>query len=92
MMTITSAQLEQNIPNPYNGTTVIRYHLPGDINEAKLVVTNMQGQVLRTMALNSRGNGQVTLRLASLAAGTYAYTLWVDGQKIDTKQMVVSGR
>jgi hypothetical protein len=52
----------------------------------------MQGQVLRTMALNSRGNGQVTLRLDSLAAGTYAYTLWVDGQKIDTKQMVVSGR
>jgi hypothetical protein len=49
----------------------------------------MKGQVLKTIALNSRGDGQITLDATTLTAGTYTYSLWIEGRQADTKQMVI---
>jgi flagellar hook assembly protein FlgD len=87
--TITGAYLEQSIPNPSSGSALIRYHLPQGTASAQVVVTNSKGQVLKTIALNSRGDGQVSLQGSNLPAGTYTYSLWIDGRQADTKQMVI---
>jgi hypothetical protein len=84
-----NAYLEQNFPNPHNGNTAIRYHLPEGTGNAQVVITNMKGQVIRRVTLNNRGDGQITLNASTLAAGTYNYSLWIGGKEVDTKRMVV---
>ena len=86
---ISGAYLEQNAPNPFNGNTIIRYHLPQGAGSAKVVIMNMKGQLLKSIALNGQGNGQITLQAGTLPSGSYTYSLWIDGRQVDTKQMLV---
>lgn len=88
-VSVTGAYLVQNAPNPFRGTTIIRYNLPQDVGSARVVITNAKGQLMKTVPINGRGNGQISLEAGILAAGVYTYSLWV-GQKVaDTKQMVL---
>jgi uncharacterized delta-60 repeat protein len=89
VMTLSSAYLEQNYPNPNNGNTIVRYHLPEGAGNAQVVFTNMKGQVMRSVTLNNWGDGQITINASTLAAGTYNYSLWVSRKEVDTKRMVV---
>jgi len=85
---LTTAHLEQNAPNPFNQNTSIKYFLPQNINNAFIKVTDVTGQVLKTFTIASE-DGQVNLQAGQLSAGTYQYSLIVDGKLIDTKKMVV---
>jgi hypothetical protein len=86
----TSAYLEQNTPNPTAGTTSIRYHVPETSTSARLTLTNAKGQLIKTITLGNRGTGHLSLNTAALAAGTYNYTLYVDGKQADTKRLVIT--
>jgi hypothetical protein len=81
--------LEQNTPNPVSGTTSIRYHIPEESTSARLTFTNAKGQVVKTVTLSNRGTGRFTLNTQALPAGTYYYTLYVDGKHVDNKRLVV---
>lgn len=85
----SGAYVEQNAPNPFSNTTIIRYHLPTSVASARLLITGINGQELRSFTL-STGDGQVTLNAGTLAAGTYSYSLVVDGRIADTKQLVIT--
>jgi len=88
--TVSLARLEQNTPNPVHGMTTIRYQLPLNAATAHITITNAKGQLVQTLTLSSRGNGQVQFNSAALAAGTYNYTLWVNNTQADTKRFVVA--
>jgi len=88
-VTLLNASLEQNTPNPVNGTTSIRYNVPQTSTSARLTITNTKGQVVKTVTLGNRGAGQVNINTAALAAGTYNYTLYVDGTPTDTKRLII---
>jgi hypothetical protein len=47
------------------------------------------GNMIKTFTLNNKGAGSVTIKAGELAAGSYYYTLLVDGKKIESKQMVL---
>ena len=90
--TVTAAEtasLEQNAPNPVNNTTVIKYHLPSSVKEAQMMITDVKGTVIKTIVLNAKANGQVTLTAGTLATGSYFYTLLTDGKKVATKEMQI---
>jgi hypothetical protein len=87
---VSGAYLEQNSPNPYSNTTVIRYHVPVASGTARVVITDAKGALIKTISLSSRGNGQVSLSRGALAAGTYTYSLHVGGGKVDSKQMIIT--
>lgn len=84
-----AALLEQNAPNPFDKNTVIRYYVPETAAAAKLVLTNVQGQVIKTVTLRAKGNGEVNLNGGTLAAGTYNYSLWTGGKLADTKRLII---
>jgi len=84
------AVLKQNSPNPFNNNTVINYYLPSNAKYAQLIVSSVNGQILKTISLSGYGEGQVTISAGELAAGSYIYTLTVDGQRIDSKQMILT--
>ncbi|MEM1120831.1 MAG: T9SS type A sorting domain-containing protein, partial [Bacteroidota bacterium] len=88
-VTVSDAQLFQNEPNPFEGSTTIRYRIPQKIRSATLHVTNNAGQLLRTIPVQARGLGQTILKTETLSNGVYYYTLMLEGLPIATKKMVV---
>ena len=87
---LNEAALEQNTPNPFNGSTMINYQLPENTFDAKIVITSINGQVVRSMPLNGKGRGQIQLQATDLQTGSYMYSLYVNGQLIDTKSLLLS--
>lgn len=87
----TSAiSLDQNMPNPANDGTTIKYSLAGNGNNVTLEVYDVTGQLIESIDQGSRAAGQHTIDLNTMnyAAGVYFYTLNVDGVKV-TKKMVI---
>lgn len=85
-----SARLLQNSPNPFSEATTIAYFVPEGTAKAQLRITDMAGRVLRLETITGQGEGRLQLQAHSLAAGTYAYSLLVDGQVVETRQMVIT--
>ena len=83
-------KLEQNIPNPFRENTTIKYYLPSNSRTATITISDMNGVQLKQFDLvGTRGFGQVLISGGAFAAGTYVYTLTVDGKVVDSKRMVL---
>ncbi len=82
-------QLEQNQPNPFHENTTIKYYLPNSTQSASMVITDMNGTVLKTFTLAGKGFGQVLIGGGSLPSGTYIYTLTVNGDQVDSTRMMM---
>ncbi len=87
---LSSAQLDQNAPNPFHQTTLISYYVPQTASNAMITITDMSGKNVKTIPLSTMGSGQLTLQTSQLVSGTYTYTLYVDGNLIDTKKMILA--
>jgi len=83
------ASLEQNIPNPFNQTTVVRYTLPQSYNSAQIVITNASGVIVKKIPLFA-GSNNITIEGGSMQAGIYFYSLICDGNVVDTKRMILT--
>jgi hypothetical protein len=88
--TLTSAILQQNTPNPFTEATSISYFIPEGTKNASLQVLDQNGRIIKTIPIQATGEGQVTLQANLLSAGTYSYALILDGQVMETKQMVLT--
>ncbi len=82
--------LEQNQPNPFSEATEINYHVPSGANNARITISDANGKVVRTYKLSGRAQGTVTINAGTLAAGSYTYSLVVDGNVTDTKLMLLT--
>ncbi|MDR1981923.1 MAG: T9SS type A sorting domain-containing protein [Tannerellaceae bacterium] len=51
---------------------------------------NLQGSQLKQTTIQERGEGVQTLYGSELNAGIYLYSLIADGQKVDTKRMILT--
>jgi hypothetical protein len=82
--------LEQNIPNPANGNTIIHYSIENAAN-VNLAVYDVTGkQVMNfNQGHQNAGEYQVEINAENLNAGVYFYTLTVDGKQA-TRRMVIS--
>lgn len=87
--TVNSAQLDQNIPNPFRGNTTIKYRLPQQYTSAQMFITDKSGKTVKQLTLSGSGDGSVNIDDASLSGGTYHYSLMVDGKIVMSKQMVL---
>lgn len=84
-------ELFQNFPNPFNPFTTLKFTIPkaGTVN---LKVYDITGREVRTIIENMSLNaGIITHQFdgTNLASGIYFYSLMVDGEKIDTKKMIL---
>jgi hypothetical protein len=87
---ISSASLQQNIPNPFTHNTTIAYTLPQKFNSAQIVITDKNGNAIKTINASGSSKGNVTVDASTLSSGAYQYSLIVDGRLIDTKQMILA--
>ena len=85
------ASLEQNVPNPFNHSTVVHYTLPETCTSAKILITNTTGRAIQQIPLSvSGGHDSIMIKGGSLQAGIYLYSLICDGKVVDTKRMVLT--
>ena len=91
----TAYALLQNYPNPFNPTTEIEFSLPkpGDVS---LVVYNLLGQEVRTLAYGNYGAGHYRVTFdgrseggTQLASGMYFYRLTTAGFTQSRKMLLV---
>lgn len=81
--------VEQNFPNPFNPSTVIRYGLPADA-EVTLTVYNTLGQKVWTSSEGHKPAGvhEFTFDAGDLSSGMYLYRIDA-GDFAATKQMIL---
>jgi len=82
--------LNQNIPNPANGSTTVVYDVI-EQGQVELRVYNQLGQLLQSLPQGTKkeGNYRTVISLAGLPSGMYHYILFIDGEKADAKKLIV---
>ncbi len=79
--------LGDNIPNPFEGSTLIPYRVPADA-EATLIVSNSEGKVIQSFSLSSKENS-IALDLGTWPAGIYFYALQINNNTVESKKMSI---
>ncbi len=82
--------LNQNVPNPFADRTVITYNIPAVSGNAMIIFYDNSGKVLKSVKIETRGMGSLTVFGDDLSTGTYIYSLVVDGKTIETRKMIKS--
>lgn len=52
--TLSDASLDQNVPNLFNGNTVINYYVPANSNNAAIRIRDMNGRILKSFTVTSK--------------------------------------
>lgn len=86
----SETQLFQNTPNPFNKSTVIKYIIPSTAKKALIRITSSGGIKMKEFDLKNNTEQSVEITGGQLSAGTYIYSLIVDGILIDSKQMILT--
>jgi len=81
--------LYQNVPNPSSESTVIKYSLLENIQNAKICITDILGNSIKTFELQNN-DGYIVLDNTDFTSGIYYYTLYLNNQNIETKQMIIN--
>jgi hypothetical protein len=84
-----SGSLDQNAPNPFSQSTTIRFQLPDNFSNAQLVIHDAIGSIVKSISIN-QNDSQIILNAGELHAGTYFYSLMIDGKEMATKSMVLT--
>jgi hypothetical protein len=81
--------LEQNFPNPFNPSTVIRYAIPVK-SRVLLTVHNILGQVVATIVNESQDAGfhEIRFDAPNLSSGVYLYRLEA-GKFVETRKLTL---
>jgi len=81
--------LEQNWPNPFNYSTIIRFELPA-ATQAQLAIHDIIGRevMLHNFGLLSPGHHTITLDARQMPSGVYFYTLQTT-QATQTRKMIL---
>ncbi len=88
LMNPSNIQLSQNRPNPSSGSTTIDYTIPEEMNNARLVVFDLNGKELSGQEIPA-GQGTVKINTSQLTTGAYIYAVVVDGRSLARKKMIV---
>ncbi len=82
--------LEQNFPNPFNPSSIIRFGLPTSA-QTKLAIYNTRGQLVQILLdeFLAPNTYEVTWEARNLPSGIYYYQLIADGQMIETRKAIL---
>jgi beta-glucanase (GH16 family) len=86
---ISSFQLFQNWPNPFNPSTIIKYSVP-KTSQVQIKVFDVLGEEIETLAKEEKpaGTYELNWNAANLPSGIYFYQLKA-GEFINTKKMIL---
>ncbi|MGH2575385.1 MAG: T9SS type A sorting domain-containing protein, partial [Ignavibacteria bacterium] len=82
--------ISQNYPNPFNPSTKISYGLPMT-GFVKIIVYNVLGKEMQTLVNQElrAGSYEAVWDASEFPSGIYFYSLYSNGERIDTKKMIL---
>jgi len=84
-----SLSMEQNIPNPFKGKSVINF-VTNQSGSTDFIVRNLLGEIVFNEKIRAtRGNNSYVFNSDELNSGIYMYSLDINGSKV-TKRMVIN--
>jgi tetratricopeptide (TPR) repeat protein len=83
--------LGQNIPNPANGVTTINYEIYTE-GTVEIRIYNLTGQLIKNLPQGTLAEGkhQTKITVSGMSVGMYHYALFVNGERVDAKKLVVN--
>jgi hypothetical protein len=81
--------LYQNTPNPFKESTIIRFQLADDAQDAAICIYDISGKTVKNISVSS-GMDNVSVNGSELGEGLFFYSLRVNGKETDVKRMVFS--
>lgn len=83
-------RLKQNYPNPFNPTTTILFELPRQ-SHALIKVYDLLGREVKTLVneILQPGIYKTDFISKDLCSGVYIYCFFINGQKLDSKKMIL---
>jgi hypothetical protein len=86
----TSVALLANTPNPFAGSTMLRYKLSEDA-KIGIKIFDYAGRIVKNINQGSREAGQhsVALLAEDLSSGIYVCAIQIDGATMDTQKITV---
>ncbi len=82
--------LGNNVPNPFDQNTEIKFYLPQEVSNANLYIYDLEGKQIQKIHVVEREYGSIIIQGSQLMPGMYYYTLIADNQIIGTKQMILT--
>jgi hypothetical protein len=84
-----SFELEQNFPNPFNPSTVLKYHLPSNAL-VSLKIFDVLGREVAVLvnAKQNAGRYEITFDAGNLSGGTFFYRLQA-GEDVRIRKMIL---
>lgn len=85
----SGVKLFQNMPNPFTGSSSIRYEMP-TAGKVSLEIVDLSGKVVYTeSAMANKGVNTFNVNSSNFSKGVFFYSLEVNGERL-TKKMVVT--
>ncbi|MBI3518000.1 MAG: T9SS type A sorting domain-containing protein [Bacteroidetes bacterium] len=89
-ITTTNDILLQNVPNPFDNTTTIKFNIPEQYQgKFYLKIYTVSGEEKMSYSLDKKDK-QITISSSNLGSGIYLYALIVNNDVLSIKQMVIS--
>ena len=82
-------RMDQNTPNPFNESTVIKLNIPQSTTTANILIYDLNGKQIDKVSVDERGETNVTVYASNLESGMYIYSLILDGKVTVTRKMIV---
>jgi hypothetical protein len=80
--------LKEIYPNPVTDVAFIDYNLLDDRVKAKIIIHNILGNTIEEFPL-STDESRVRINVATLTAGIYFYTLYLDNEGVITRKLIL---
>lgn len=82
--------LYDSYPNPSKGGSMyIPLNIPNEVEEARLEVFNLMGQLVGTYLIREREDSELQIETSILSRGTYFYSLIIDNKRHSTKKFMI---
>lgn len=85
---IDGYSIEQNVPNPFDEKTSIRFQLAQGVQSATLSIFNLNGAFVRDYTLEGN-SGEIEILASEIGKGMFIYSLNQNGQEIISKRMII---
>lgn len=78
-------------PNPVTGVSIVSYNLDNKANaRAFLIITDLQGKMMKQLLLKNNEKGQVEISKTDLRSGMYIFSIVSGNAEIQSKKVMVA--
>ncbi len=89
LVPLSQPELSQNVPNPSNNNSLIRYYIPEYANSSEIIFYSLTGREISRIELSETGRGELSINTEEISSTLLTYTLVIDGEVVQSRKMSI---